>query len=175
MFTSIPRPAPRRARCLRTLLVALSAVLLAACGSVPVSSLWKLRKLQLDTLEPAALRAAVVHSPGLQLHGQSLLLSVSVSRKVRQPGGSTTTESLEEKLPLQELRGTAERSPLLAYDSLQAVVDGVVAYLPAEYGFGTMVSDDCCLNHWLDTHLDEDAYWKLVEKNYRLSSGELPS
>lgn len=122
MFTSIPRPAPRRARCLRTLLVALSAVLLAACGSVPVSSLWKLRKLQLDTLEPAALRAAVVHSPGLQLHGQSLLLSVSVSRKVRQPGGSTTTESLEEKLPLQELRGTAERSPLLAYDSLQAVV-----------------------------------------------------
>jgi len=122
MSTSLPRPAPRRARCLRTLLVALSAVLLAACGSVPVSSLWKLRKLQLDTLEPAALRAAVVHSPGLQLHGQSLLLSVSVSRKVRQPGGSTTTESLEEKLPLQELRGTAERSPLLAYDSPQAVV-----------------------------------------------------
>ena len=122
MSTYLPRPAPRRARCLRTLLVALSAVLLAACGSVPVSSLWKLRKLQLDTLEPAALRAAVVHSPGLQLHGQSLLLSVSVSRKVRQPGGSTTTESLEEKLPLQELRSTAERSPLLAYDSPQAVV-----------------------------------------------------
>ena len=122
MSTSLPSPASRRARGLRTLLVALSAALLAACGSVPVSSLWKLRKLQLDTLEPAALRAAVVHSPGLQLHGQSLLLSVSVSRKVRQPGGSTTTESLEEKLPLQELRGTAERSPLLAYDSLQAVV-----------------------------------------------------
>lgn len=60
------------------------------------------------------------------------------------------------------------------YD-IHAIVDGVVAYLPGEYGFGTMVSDDCCLNHWLDTHLDEDAYWKLVEKNYRLSSGELPS
>jgi hypothetical protein len=60
------------------------------------------------------------------------------------------------------------------YD-IHAIVDGVVAYLPGEYGFGTMVYDDCCLNHWLDTHLDEDAYWKLVEKNYRLSSGELPS
>ena len=36
---------------------------LAACGSVPVASLWKLRKLNLETLDPAALRAAVVHSP----------------------------------------------------------------------------------------------------------------
>ena len=122
MSTSFLRLAPRRVPCLRTLLVALLAVLLAACGSVPVSSLWKLRKLQLDTLEPAALRAAVVHSPGLQLHGQSLLLSVSVSRKVRSPGGGTAIESLEEKLPLQELRSTVERGPLLAYDTPQTVV-----------------------------------------------------
>ena len=121
MSTSLPSPASRRARGLRTLLVALSAALLAACGSVPVSSLWKLRKLQLDTLEPAALRAAVVHNPGMQLHGQSLL-SVNVSRKVRQPGGGTAIESLEEKLPLQELRSTVERSPLLAYDTPQTVV-----------------------------------------------------
>ena len=35
----------------------LALVLLSACGSVPVSSLWKLRQLQLDTLDPAALRA----------------------------------------------------------------------------------------------------------------------
>ncbi len=122
MSTSLSSPVPRRAQCLRTMLVALLAALLAACGSVPVSSLWKLRKLQLDTLEPAALRAAVVHSPGLQLHGQSLLLSVGVSRKVRQPGGGTATESLEEKLPLQELRSTVERSPLLAHDTPQAIV-----------------------------------------------------
>ena len=109
---------PRKARWW----IALLAALLTACGSVPVSSLWKLRKLQLETLDPAALRAAVVHGPALQLYGQSLVLSVSVSRKVRQPGGTTTTELLAEKLPLQELRSTAERSPLAEYDKPQTVV-----------------------------------------------------
>lgn len=96
---------------------AMASAMLAACGSVPVASLWKLRKLNLETLDPAALRAAVVHRPGLQLHGQELVLTVSVSRKLRQPSGSTVTEQLEEKLPLQELRSTAERSLLAAYDS----------------------------------------------------------
>lgn len=97
-------------------------LLLTACGSVPVTSLWKLRKLNLETLDPAALRAAVVHAPGLQLHGHSLELTVAVSRKLRTAGGATTTETLEEKLPLQELRSTAERSPLAEYDGPQAVV-----------------------------------------------------
>ena len=78
---------------------AMASAMLAACGSVPVASLWKLRKLNLETLDPAALRAAVVHRPGLQLHGQELVLTVSVSRKLRQPNGSTVTEQLEEKLP----------------------------------------------------------------------------
>jgi len=102
-----------------SLSLALAASLLAACGSVPVSSLWKLRSLNLETLDPAALRAAVVHQPGLQIHGDALVLSVSVSRKVRLPNGSTTTELLEEKLPLQELRSTAERSALADYDRPQ--------------------------------------------------------
>lgn len=101
---------------------ALCAALLAACGSIPVSSLWKLRNLQLETLDPAALRAAVVHSPALLVQGQSLMLSVSVSRKVRRPGGGTTTETLAEKLPLQELRTTAERSALADYESPRTVV-----------------------------------------------------
>jgi hypothetical protein len=100
----------------------LCAALLPACSSVPVSSLWKLRKLQLETLDPAALRAAVVHGSGLQLHGQSLVLSVGVSRKVRQPNGSSAVERLEEKLPLQELRSTAERSPLAEHESTKTVV-----------------------------------------------------
>lgn len=100
-------------------LIALASVLLTACGSVPVASLWKLRKLNLETLDPAALRAAVVHRPGLQLHSQALVLTVSVSRKLRQPNGSTMTERLEEKLPLQELRNTVERSLLAEYDSPQ--------------------------------------------------------
>lgn len=97
----------------------MASAVLAACGSVPVTSLWKLRKLNLETLDPAALRAAVVHRPGLQLHGQGLVLTVSVSRKLRQPNGSTVTEQLEEKLPLQELRSTAERSLLAEYDGPQ--------------------------------------------------------
>ncbi|RYF64650.1 MAG: hypothetical protein EOO29_41965 [Comamonadaceae bacterium] len=114
--------APRHTALLLAVCAALVAALLTACGSVPVSSLWKLRKLQLETVDPAALRAAVVHSPNLQLHGQSLVLSVAVSRKVRQPGGTDTVERLEEKLPLQELRSTAERSPLAPYESSHTVV-----------------------------------------------------
>jgi len=98
---------------------ALAALLLAACGSIPVSSLWKLRNLNLETLDPAALRAAVVHHASLRLDTDALLLTVSVSRKVRQPNGNTTTELLEEKLPLQELRSTAERSALVDYDGPQ--------------------------------------------------------
>lgn len=119
-------PAPRTWRSPRlraaVLLLLLIPLALTACGSIPVASLWKLRKLNLETLDPAALRAAVVHSPALQLHGQSLALTVSVSRKVRQGGGATATETLEEKLPLQELRGMAERSALADYDGPQAAV-----------------------------------------------------
>lgn len=100
----------------------LCAALLTACGSIPVSSLWKMRNLQLETLDPAALRAAVVHSPAVALHGPSLVLSVSVSRKVRLPGGGINTETLAEKLPLQELRTTAERSALADYESPRNVV-----------------------------------------------------
>ncbi|CAN7626449.1 hypothetical protein [Acidovorax sp. LjRoot194] len=114
--------APRDTALLLAVCAALVAALLTACGSVPVSSLWKLRKLQLETVDPAALRAAVVHSPNLRLHGQSLVLSVGVSRKVRLPGGRDTVERLEEKLPLQELRSTAERSPLAPYESIHTVV-----------------------------------------------------
>lgn len=121
LATGSSRPSRYRTRNARWWIVLLAA-LLTACGSVPVSSLWKLRKLQLETLDPAALRAAVVHGPALQLYGQSLVLSVSVSRKVRQPGGTTTTELLAEKLPLQELRSTAERSPLAEHDKPQTIV-----------------------------------------------------
>lgn len=101
---------------------ALCAALLTACGSIPVSSLWKMRNLQFETLDPAALRAAAVHSGAVALHGPSLVLSVSVSRTVRLPGGDTVTETLAEKLPLQELRSTAERSALADYERPRTVV-----------------------------------------------------
>lgn len=110
---------PRLPRRPAVAVAALAALLLAACGSIPVSSLWKLRNLNLESLDPAALRAAVVHHPSLRLDNDALLLTVSVSRKVRQPNGNTTTELLEEKLPLQELRSTAERSALVDYDGPQ--------------------------------------------------------
>lgn len=89
---------------------------------MPVSSLWKLRKLDIESLDPAALRVAAVHGPGLQLYGPSLVLAVQVSRKVRQADGGTAVERLEEQLPLQELRGIAERSALASYDAPRAVV-----------------------------------------------------
>lgn len=98
------------------------AVVLAGCGSVPVSSLWKLRKLSLEALEPAALRAAVVHSPNLQLAPHNAFLTVAVSRKLRLPNGSTTTERLEEKLPLQALHSSAEMRPLVEHESPQTTV-----------------------------------------------------
>lgn len=116
---------PRRSAFFRTAsaaAAALATLALAACGSIPVSSLWQLRRLNLETLDPAALRAAVVHAPALQLDSNALLLTVSVSRKVHRPNGGTATERLEEKLPLQELRSAAERSPLAEYDGPQAVV-----------------------------------------------------
>lgn len=120
-FTAHPRrSALRTAR--TTTAAALATLALAACGSIPVSSLWQLRRLNLETLDPAALRAAVVHAPALQLDSHALVLTVSVSRKVRQPNGGAATERLEEKLPLQELRSAAERSPLAAYDGPQAMV-----------------------------------------------------
>lgn len=97
-------------------------VLMAGCGSVPISSLWKLRKLSLEALEPAAMRAAVVHSPRLQLSPHSAFLTVAVSRKLRLPNGSTTTERLEEKLPLQALHSSAERRPLIDHESPQTTV-----------------------------------------------------
>ena len=74
----------------------------------PVSSLWKLRKLSLEALEPAALRAAVVHSPSLQLAPHNAFL--------------TTTERLEEKLPLQALHSSAEMRPLVEHESPQTTV-----------------------------------------------------
>lgn len=113
---AIPRPSAR------WWAAALCAALLTACGSIPVSSLWKMRNLQFETLDPAALRAAAVHSPAVVLHGPSLVLSVSVSRKVRLPGGDTVTETLAERLPLQELRTTAERSALADYETPRTVV-----------------------------------------------------
>lgn len=98
------------------------AFLLAGCGSVPVTSLWKLRKISLEALEPAALRAAVVHSPNLQLAPHSIFLTVTVSRKLPQPNGTATIERLEEKLPLQALRSSTELRPLVNYESPQTTV-----------------------------------------------------
>lgn len=97
-------------------------VLLAGCGSVPVSSLWRLRKLSLETLEPAALRAAVVHSPSLQLAPNGAVLTVAVSRQLRLANGAHTTERLEEKLPLQALHSSADMRPLIEHESPQSAV-----------------------------------------------------
>ena len=97
-------------------------VLLAGCGSVPVSSLWKLRKLSLETLEPTALRAAVVHSPSLQLAANGAILTVAVSRQLRLANGAHTTERLEEKLPLQTLHSSADMRPLIEHESPQWTV-----------------------------------------------------
>lgn len=97
-------------------------VLLAGCGSVPVSSLWKLRKLSLETLEPTALRAAVVHSPSLQLAANGAILTVAVSRQLRLANGAHTTERLEEKLPLQALHSSADMRPLIEHESPQSAV-----------------------------------------------------
>ena len=97
-------------------------VLLAGCGSVPVSSLWKLRKLSLETLEPTALRAAVVHSPSLQLAANGAVLTVEVSRQLRLASGAHTTERLEEKLPLQALHSSADMRPLIEHESPQSTV-----------------------------------------------------
>jgi len=92
--------------------VALLVLGLAGCGSVPLGSLWKLRALQLEELDPGAVRAALVAPASLRLSPLSLTLDVTVARELPPVNGQAAWETLEEKLPLEELRGAAELSPL---------------------------------------------------------------
>lgn len=96
----------------RAWLAALLVGVLAGCGSVPLASLWKLRALQLEDLDPGALRAALVAPASLRLNPSSITLDVTVARELPPVNGQTTWETLEEKLPLEEMRGAAELSPL---------------------------------------------------------------
>ncbi|RUP24564.1 MAG: hypothetical protein EKK45_24200 [Curvibacter sp.] len=89
------------------------SALLAGCGSVPLSSLWQLRSLRLEELDPAALRAALVAPASLRLNPTSLTLDVTVTRELPPVNGQPVWETLEEKLPLEELRGSLELSPLV--------------------------------------------------------------
>lgn len=89
------------------------SALLAGCGSVPLSSLWQLRSLRLEELDPGALRAALVAPASLRLNPASLTLDVTVTRELPPVNGQPAWETLEEKLPLEELRGPLELSPLV--------------------------------------------------------------
>jgi hypothetical protein len=96
----------------RVCLIAWLVGALAGCGSVPLASLWKLRALQLEDLDPGALRAALVAPASLRLNPSSMTLDVTVARELPPVNGQAAWETLEEKLPLEALRGAAELSPL---------------------------------------------------------------
>lgn len=96
----------------RGLALAGLGLLLAGCGSVPLSSLWKMRELRLEQIDPSALRAALVYPATLRLDRQTLRLQVRVERELPPVNGQARTEALEESLALEELHGAAELSPL---------------------------------------------------------------
>lgn len=91
----------------RVLVLAGWVLLLSACGSVPWASLWKMRELKPEQIDPAALRAALVYPASLRLDRQSLRLQVRAEREL-----PARSEVLEASLALEELHGAAELSPL---------------------------------------------------------------
>ena len=105
----MPSISPRSQRCL---IYALAVVLLSSCGTVPLSSMWKMRSFKFEDIDPVLLRAALVYPSSLVLDTTKLRLEVSVARQVKQADGSMQWERLEEKLPLEEVHGAAELSGL---------------------------------------------------------------
>ncbi len=109
-MTCLSHPLVRRRLLAATLLPSLFA--LTGCGSVPLTSLWKMRALNLEELDPQAMRAALVLPPGLQVQADSARLDISVSREVRQGDGRLAQERLQEQLVLEPLSSSAELSAL---------------------------------------------------------------
>jgi hypothetical protein len=82
----------RRAVALLCLAMTLAVLLLAAgCTQLPLRSLWALRQFDMETFDPAQLRAAALLPQGVQLEGEGVALDLKLER-------GATGEVLEQRL-----------------------------------------------------------------------------
>jgi hypothetical protein len=101
LFPAFPHPvAPLR----KYLTLLLAGVLLAACTKVPLGSLWALRHFDMERFNPAELRVALQLPSGLALHGNTLPVTVKVTRQ-------HTNEQFTEVLQLREVKASSAGLP----------------------------------------------------------------
>jgi hypothetical protein len=84
----------RPLRCAASAAAAVAALVLAACTTIPVSSLWALRKIELMTLDPAQLRAAIRLPAGVGLQRDAVAVDLKVEH-------AATGETFAERLWLR--------------------------------------------------------------------------
>ena len=83
---------------------------MSACTSIPISTLWALRNIQLDTLDASQLRAALRLPADVQLKPASLRLEIEV--RLTPPNGGDPVV-LKENLRLERLTQALDLAPLL--------------------------------------------------------------
>lgn len=78
-----------------SLLAFLLALVLAACTQVPLRSLWQLRQLDLQQLDPALLLALAYLPEGIEARPDAAVITIKLER------GNAAAEVLEERLALR--------------------------------------------------------------------------
>lgn len=95
-------------RLLTSLLVFLMAMVLAACTQVPLRSLWQLRQLDWQQLDPAQLLALAYLPEGIEARPDAAVITIKIER------GNVAAEVREERLLLRPVGATAQASWPLA-------------------------------------------------------------
>jgi hypothetical protein len=91
-----------RARPLTASLALVLALALAACTQVPLRSLWQLRQLDWQQLDPAVLLALAYLPEGIEARPDAAIIIVKVER------GNAAAEVLEERLLLRPVDAAAQ-------------------------------------------------------------------
>lgn len=89
-------------RVLTSLLVFLIALVLAACTQVPLRSLWQLRQLDWQQLDPALLLALAYLPEGIEARPDAALITIKLER------GNGAGEVLEERLALRPVHAASQ-------------------------------------------------------------------
>ncbi len=90
---------------MRSILITILAFLLASCGHVPLTSLPKLRNLDIMTVDAGALRVAVVMPQGLRVREGSAVIVAGLNPSVAGP-------SVEETFVLEDVSATENTGAL---------------------------------------------------------------
>lgn len=90
------------ARLLTSLLAFVLALLLAACTQVPLRSLWQLRQLDWQQMDPVLLLALAYLPEGIEARPDAALITIKMER------GNSAGEVLEERLALRPVHAAAQ-------------------------------------------------------------------